>query len=189
MNRFEINERGFWETETTKGHMHDSTLCEGIIKYFTDNGINKVYDFGCGKGSYSRIFDEKGFDVKAFDGNPNTEKITKGIGSVRDLSVPVDLGDPADCLMTLEVGEHIPKDFESIFIDNICRNTNSKVLMSWATVGQSGDGHVNCQNNDYIIDEMNNRGFDYDKEASLELRKTAKLYWFRKTLMIFNKRS
>lgn len=91
--------------------------------------------------------------------------------------------------MTLEVGEHIPKDFEQIFIDNVCRNTNSKVLMSWATVGQSGDGHVNCQNNNYIIEEMNSRGFNYDKEATLELRKTAKLYWFRKTLMIFSKRS
>ena len=189
MNRFEINERGFWETETGKGHVHDGPLCEAIVEYFTNNGINKVYDFGCGKGNYSKEFLAKGFNVKAFDGNPNTEKLTKGIGSVRDLSVEFDLGEPADCLMTLEVGEHIPKDFEQVFIDNICRHTNSKVILSWAEIGQSGDGHVNCQNNDYVIDEMEKRGFDYDKEASLELRKRAKLYWFRKTLMVFSKRS
>ena len=186
--RFSINTKGFWETEDGIGHIHDTSLGEGIINYFTANNVNKVFDFGCGMGDYAKTFISNGLEVKAFDGNPNTEKLTGGIGKVLDLSEEFNLEELADCAMSLEVGEHIPKEYEQIFLDNICRHTNSKILLSWAVVGQTGDGHVNCQNNDYVIEEMKKRGFTYDAKSSNELRsKVTVAWWFTNTLMLFVK--
>ena len=186
-NRFSINTNGFWETEDGIGHVHDNTLCVGIINYFIRKDVKKVFDFGCGLGDYAKSFISNNFEVKAFDGNPNTEKLTNGIGKVLDFSEEFNLEELADCAMSLEVGEHIPKEYEQIFLDNICRHTSSKILLSWAVVGQGGDGHVNCQNNDYVIEEMKKRGFKYDEESSMRLRSVATASWFRNTIMIFEK--
>jgi hypothetical protein len=77
---------------------------------------------------------------------------------------------PVDLVISIEVGEHIPKEFEQVFIDNICSHTNSKLILSWAIVGQGGDGHVNCQNNDYIIAKLKEKGFEHDEYNSSVLR-------------------
>jgi hypothetical protein len=158
-----------------------------IINYLRNNDLNKVFDFGCGMGDYAKSFISNGIEVKAYDGNPNTEKLTNGIGSVLDFSKTFDLGEVADCSMSLEVGEHIPKEFEQIFLDNICKHTKSKVLLSWAVVGQGGDGHVNCQDNEYVIFEMQKRGFKYDEDSSKRLRSAATAPWFKNTIMVFTK--
>lgn len=89
--------------------------------------------------------------------------------------------------MSLEVGEHIPKEYEHILIDNICNAAEHGVILSWAIKGQGGAGHVNCQNNAYIIDVMRGKGFAYDTDASSTLRKNATLSWFKNTVMVFRK--
>ena len=90
--------------------------------------------------------------------------------------------------MSLEVGEHIPAEFEDVFISNITKHVKKTLIISWAVEGQGGDGHVNCKNNDYIIAQIEERGFKYNKKASTELRKAAtNASWFSYTLMVFNK--
>ena len=61
--------------------------------------------------------------------------------------------------MSLEVGEHIPKEYEDIFINNLHNNNNKGIILSWAILGQGGFGHVNEQNNDYIKSKMSNLGY------------------------------
>jgi cyclopropane fatty-acyl-phospholipid synthase-like methyltransferase len=188
MNRFKINEKGYWETDNSVGHITDNGLLIGIYNLFNDKNINSVVDFGCGMGEYAKFFKEKGKIVSAFDGNPNTFELTKGIGKVLDLSNPFKLDELYDCVLSLEVGEHIPKEYEHIYIDNICKHSKKYVLVSWAIVGQGGDGHVNCQNNDYIINELNKRGYSYNDVISNQLRMTVtEATWFRDTIMFFEK--
>ena len=38
--------------------------------------------------------------------------------------------------MSLEVGEHLPQEFENIFIHNLHNNNKSGILLSWAIKGQ-----------------------------------------------------
>ena len=45
--------------------------------------------------------------------------------------------------MSLEVGEHLPKEFEDIFINNLDNNNNYGIVLSWAIKGQGGYGHYN----------------------------------------------
>ena len=188
MHNFNINEKGYWETENIIGHVHDDNLCQNIIKFLIKNNVKNVFDFGCGLGDYASSIISSGINCEAYDGNLNTKILSKGLANVLDLSESFDLQKKYDCVLSLEVGEHIPKEYEQIFLDNICKHTNNLLILSWAIVGQVGDGHVNCQNNDYIINQISNRGFIYDIQNSLELRASATCApWFKNTILFFKK--
>ena len=184
----QINNLGFWETTDGSGHVHDRSLSDALASYLLITGHKTVVDFGCGLGDYAKDFKAVNLTVEAFDGNPNTEALSNGIGRVLDLSKPFYLQKKFDAVMSLEVGEHIPAEFEVLFLDNICKHVKKTLIISWAVEGQRGDGHVNCRNNDYIIKQVKERGFKYNKKASEELRKAAtNASWFSNTLMVFNK--
>lgn len=183
-----INEKGFWENKTGVGHVHDINLCKVIVDLLNSKNIKNVVDFGCGLGDYVKFFILNGIDCEAYDGNPNTSDITGGIGKVLDLSENFNLNKKFDCVLSLEVGEHIPKKYEQVFLNNICKHTEKLLIVSWAVVGQGGDGHVNCQNNDYIINQIENRGFKYNKGISIFLRHfVSNAFWFKNTIMVFEK--
>jgi cyclopropane fatty-acyl-phospholipid synthase-like methyltransferase len=183
-----INDLGFWETTDGTGHVHDKNLAEALASYLLITGHKTVVDFGCGMGDYARAFKALNLDVEAFDGNPNTEALTEGIGHVLDLSKPFYLQKKFDAVLSLEVGEHIPAEFEDLFITNITKHVRKTLIISWAIEGQGGSGHVNCRNNDYIIADICDRGFKYNEQASNQLRKAAtNASWFGYTLMVFNR--
>ncbi len=183
-----INNLGFWETTDATGHIHDRSIAAALMQYFIDNGILSVVDFGCGMGDYAKAFKANNFTVEAFDGNPNTEALTQGIGKVLDLSKPFYLKKKFDAVLSLEVGEHIPAEFEQQFIDNICKHAKKNLVISWAIEGQGGSGHVNCKNNDYIIEQIVDRGFKYNAKNSQTIRNAAtNASWFGYTIMVFDK--
>ena len=103
-----------------------------------------------------------------------------------NLAESFNLGKRWDWVMSLEVGEHIPKEYEQIFIDNIVKHACKGIILSWAVVGQGGHNHINCQNNDYVIQQMNSRGLHLDQFNTTEGRKRIKyLGYFKNTLMVF----
>lgn len=180
-------ERGFWITlKMAKTHIVDWKLSEAIIKYFKD--VKNVVDIGCGNGAYTKNFISHGIDCTGYDGNPYTPQITGGLCSVKDFSEPVYIGE-FDLVLSLEVGEHIPKKYETNFIENLVRASKKHICLSWAVEGQGGGGHFNCRNNDYIIKRMEKKGFLYDQKASMHLREnsSADIPWFKNTIMVFYK--
>ena len=138
-------------------------------------------------GQYARAFIQNGFPCDAFDGNPNTVELTGGLGKVLDLSIPLDRPTMYDWILSLEVGEHIPGEFEQIFLDNMANKATTGIILSWAIPGQHGDGHVNCKSNRYIISQMKQRGWRYDRKTAGNLREKATLGWFKNTIMVFLK--
>ena len=76
----------------------------------------------------------KGYD--AYDGAPFSEKTSEGRVQYLDLTLP-QYGLPLyDWVMSLEVAEHIPKEFESIYLDNIVRHAKEGIVISWAKLGK-----------------------------------------------------
>lgn len=180
-----INERGFWgEEEATTMHAFDPVLCGKIITVCQP--YKTIVDIGCGNGAYVSALHKAGYSVVGYDGSPATPIITKGRCSVMDFSNPVDIG-LYDVVLSLEIGEHIPQQYESVFIDNIISAVRHLLILSWAIEGQGGTGHVNCRNNDYIISAIEAKGLVFDPVLSAELRQGVFLPWFANTIMVFKK--
>lgn len=180
-----INERGIWMSkELMKYHEFDRKLCRAIIKIIGNK--NTVLDVGCGDGRYVKMLREAGFMCDGYDGNVFTKEVTGGMCGVMDFSKPVDLG-KFDVVLSLEVGEHIPREYEQIFINNLCNLCGGLMIISWAIEDQAGIGHFNCRNNDYIISEIERRKFFYNFKLSNYFKKNSKLIWFKDSIMVFEK--
>jgi len=179
----QINENGAWITDDTTGHCYDKSLSEKLTEIFESH---TVYDFGCGPGDYTKHFNECGIDVKGYDGNPNTSEISDGLCGVLDLTELHSL-EKRDWVMSLEVAEHIPKKYEEYFIQNLINHCTKGIVLSWALPKQPGDGHVNCQPPEYVISLMEKHGFRYNSHISDQLKHSAELWWFKTTLLCFEK--
>ena len=161
-----ISETGIWLKRTA--HQHDLGLKQCLVDEFSENETS-FYDFGCGDASYSKALVDNGHSVACYDGNPATPQITDGLGEVLDLTSDFDFG-PRDWVICLEVGEHVPKEYESKLLDNITKHASKGVIMSWAVPGQKGTGHVNLQTNDYVMSQMRDRGFHSLPQLQQKLR-------------------
>ncbi|MCL4138881.1 UNVERIFIED_CONTAM: hypothetical protein GTU68_020771, partial [Idotea baltica] len=122
-----------------------------------------------------------------YDGSLNIEKLTENFVQSLELSGPVYLGRKFDWVLSLEVGEHIPAQFEDIFLENLNKHADKGIILSWAVPGQYGLGHVNPRSNDYIISKMEEKGLIHDPESQKFLRSNIGLKYFQNTLMVFRK--
>merc|ERR1712070_1076588 len=65
----------------------------------------------------------------------------------------------ADWVLCLEVGEHIPQKHEDVLLHNVLDTARKGVIISWSNGG--GNGHVNRRPNEYVIEEVERRGFEH----------------------------
>lgn len=129
----------------------------------------------------------KGYD--AYDGAPFCETTSEGRVKFLDLTLP-QYGLPLyDWIVSLEVAEHIPKQFESIYIDNIVRHAREGVVLSWARPGQGGYSHVNNRPFEYIKDLMEKQGFSHDDVESQKLKDAATFPWFKTNTNVFRRKN
>jgi hypothetical protein len=186
-----INNRGFWENSTAEGHGHDEGLAEALILFFNSEHMDTLIDMGCGDGYYVKRLRFNGISAAGVDGNPNTPLISNGLCKTVDLSREQNLG-KFDWVLSLEVGEHIPQEFQKEFIGNLDRHNRQGIVLSWAVRGQGGDGHVNCLDNHEVISIFEDMRYKYDAEATQFLRDKCAIYpltgwWFRNTIMCFRR--
>lgn len=182
-----IQPNGIWINKNQNEHAFDAPLAYCIVNFLKDKDLKSILDLGCGNGSYVRYFSQNNLQSDGYDGNPFTPEITNGLCGIADLSKAFVLENQYDCVMSLEVGEHIPKFYEEIFIGNIIRNAKDLVILSWAVPGQGGHGHVNCLENSYIKALMKEYGFENRLHAENILRQVSSLNWFKGTLMVFQR--
>jgi tryptophanyl-tRNA synthetase len=178
-----INKHGYWEIPDKK-YRFDKGLAKEVALFADGFVLETIIDVGCGNGSYTFYLRSQGFDVDGFDGNPFTLDITYGECGVVDFADPVNLW-ARDLVLCLEVAEHIPKDREEIFIENILAPMSDYVIISWAIPGQGGLGHVNCRDNEYVEAIFSYWGYNHLKEWSDRMRKKSKLSWFKNTIMVY----
>jgi len=187
-----INERGFWENNSTEGHGVDQGLMKGLADFFHSNSYHKVViDIGCGEGSYTKYLNEHGIYCEGYDGNRYTPVITNGLCHVADFSQEQHLGS-YEWAMCLEVAEHIPAKYEDIFLDNLHRHNVDGIVISWSIPEFGGDGHVNPKPNSYVIDKFISMGYLYDENSTTILRYSCAEYpnpcwWFGHTIFVFRK--
>lgn len=179
-------EKGYWiGADVDDLHVFDSSLATALGQFFLSERATHVVDFGCGPGDYVARLNAMGLHCEGYDGNPDTPEITQRTCAVVDLSEPFDLKKKFDWVLSLEVGEHLPQQFETIFIENLIRHAKKGIVLSWAVAGQPGYGHFNTQNNDYIKQRFPAYGLVNDVTAEKLLRGSASVHWFPGTIMVF----
>lgn len=199
---------GAWnQFEGEHGHIFSTCLGKAMVSFAQSRGITNALDLGAGTGHYSSAMVSSGVETSCYDGNPETQGISAQLCKPLDLSIsqieaaPSMLqGDsatppkpkPAELVWSFEVGEHIPRQREQAFIENLAFFASKYLVLSWAVPDQPGLGHVNGRDNAYIVQELGKRGFVHDAVASANLREKATAAgcccgWFKNTLMAFNK--
>jgi SAM-dependent methyltransferase len=186
-DHFHIHEHGYWQGDVLPYHVFDSDLAQGLVQFFKEEQAKSVVDLGCGTGEYVRALLDNQIRCEGYDGNPDTFALSRGVAHVADLSEPLDLGKKFDWVMSLEVGEHLPPQFEQIFIENLDHHNMCGIVLSWALQGQGGKGHFNERNNDYIKSIMAQYGYVNDLNAENRLRNCARVSWFKNTVMVFRR--
>lgn len=183
----EISSSGTWVGADAEGyHMHDSSLAQALATLFREENVRAVGDFGCGLGLYVRDLREAGFRVGGFDGNPATAKLSAGRCQVADLSTSLDFGTRWDWIMSLEVAEHIPHDFEATFLSNLHRHNRKGIVLSWGN--QAGHGHVNLKSREEVEELLAGMGYESLQESAEALRGHATLPWFKDTILVFRRK-
>jgi hypothetical protein len=150
-----------------------------------------VASFGDGPGLYKKLILEKR-EVKlydSFDGAPYCEETTDGRVQFLDLSVPIYHLKKYDWIVSLEVAEHIPQEYESIYLDNLVRHATQGIILSWSRIGQGGHSHVNNRNFDYVKQQVEKRGFKHDLTSSNVLKNGTNLSWIRNNVNVFINRN
>lgn len=185
-----IHKTGYWAKEqASRHHFHSNELCNWLINYLQPHKSKNIFDFGCGMGFYLDSFHKNNFtNLLGIEGDPPKTDYTFDIIK-QDLAENFDLNKKG-IVISLEVGEHIPKEYQDIFIDNLQRHCSDLLIVSWAIRGQGGHGHFNELNNDEIIPEIEKRGFEYLLEDSMDARAAIQkeCLYFKNTILIFKKK-
>ena len=127
-------------------------------------------------------------DYEAYDGAPFAETTSEGRVKFLDLTLH-QYGLPLyDWVISLEVAEHIPQQYEDTFIDNIVRHAREGVVLSWAVPGQGGYSHVNNRSFQYVKGLLEVLGFKHDPEESEKLKRMATLPWLKTNTNVYRRR-
>lgn len=204
---------GAYDLEGVIWHQHSPKLMKKIMELWPDKSV-PVVDLGCGLNYYARVLYMAGYSTLGVDAKTLGSVIDGSLIENRDLSEPIGsvavwsqnknkigknfqfvLEWPDNLLVktniiSLEVGEHIPAEHAGAYLDNVCR-FGGDVILSWAIPGQPGHGHINCQSNEWVINEMEKRGYLESEFKSLDMRLATQhchCTWFRNTLMYFYKK-
>ncbi|KAL3771197.1 hypothetical protein ACHAW5_008905 [Stephanodiscus triporus] len=164
----------------------DRKFANAILNNVTALG-SSVLELGAGLGCYTYYFNNSGrlSQIVGYEGASNVFDVSGGFIKQADLAVKQDFGQRFDWVICLEVAEHIPEEYESIFVENVISNSPKGVVFSWALPTQPGSGHVNGKTNDYVIALMGSKGYEFDVEKTMFLRSQAELGWFQRTTMVY----
>jgi hypothetical protein len=159
-----------------------------------------VLDLGAGLGQYERFWGSQSEymdgvpapgSVRACDGAFNIEDVTGGNVTFCDLTAPdLDVGGPADWVMSIEVAEHVPPELEAHFLKNVVSHAQLGFVVSWALPDQPGHHHVNGTAAESVLAAFaSDPRWAYDNALTLHLRNYAgSTWWLEKTIYAFRKR-
>ena len=183
---------GAYQNEDVLWHQHSNKLLIELMKYYPST--TPVIDIGCGHNWYANVLKVLGYSAIGVD-----KTWFPGVDAILDITIPlkesiekrfIDGAPEKWNVLSLEVGEHIPSNLSSNYLNNVC-DFGGDILLSWAVPGQAGIGHINCRPNEWVINEMWERGYKIDTHKTQLLRgavANCHCSWFQNTLMYFTKK-
>lgn len=175
-------------TLNDKWHL-DHGLVGSLIRLWPPNkgarrGVpTTVVDFGAGAGHYCRFLNQTGhISCLAFDGSSAAPEYTDGVVQTMLLDQPIDLGRSFDWVMCIEVAEHIPREYEATFLDNLRRHAREGLIISWSEHG-GGGVHPNARPWGEVLELLSAAHFRHDEAATADIR--TRISWLRGAVHVF----
>lgn len=159
----------------------------------TGNGscCASLTDLGAGVGQFGHALRARApnMEYHGYDGAGNVEEFTNNYVRFIDLTQPLNLK-RTEWVISSEVGEHIPHKFEQQVIANLHAHNCKGVILTWAVLGQNGNGHINNHRNDYVIHIFQELGYSLNELMTQALRNSAgSSWWLRGSSMVFERAS
>lgn len=150
--------------------------------------VKTVVDIGCGTGAFLSQFAKYGKSIKGYDfgdGLKNNLIIDKVNFAEHDLTTIMQVDQRVDLCMSLEVAEHIDKNYEDIFIQNLI-SFSDIILFSAAIPNQMGTNHINCQWPNHWCRIFSKYGYScYDILRPIFWEDNEIPWWYRQNIMLF----
>lgn len=160
-----------------------------LYKYFQPQS---VVDIGCGRGAWLAAAEHLGSKtLKGYDGSwvKKEHLLSKNISFTSvdfEIAMP-EINDKYDLCISLEVAEHIPKNYAKTFIDTLCMASDT-VLFSAAIKNQGGTNHINEQWQSYWIDLFKSNGYEcFDVLRAPLWSNESVEWWYRQNIFIFSR--
>lgn len=174
----------------TKQHPHTGwnyILDLGLATEIGNIFKNKtIIDLGAGLGQYCDVI-RNYTTCEAYDGAKNVEIVTQGKVKYLNLAKRIEFNCIHDVVLSIEVGEHIPKYYENVFEDNLIKCSKSIIILTWAKIGQGGFNHVNEKERNDVIKKFISKGLKWNSSIYNMLFKSSKINYIKNNLMVFSK--
>lgn len=157
-------------------HMEHGAAWGGVTRVLHSllNGkrsFRSLMDIGAGLGQYGRAL--LALDARhryaGFDGAGNIVNASGGFVRYADVSLPLALP-RAHWVMSIDAGEHVPREHEFMFFRNLHAHACVGVLVSWADLPQGGTGHVNVHSPQFVRERFEELGYSVDERLTARLR-------------------
>jgi len=177
---------GIWNAESAKHHQSSLKFAKWLAGYLPKD--TPVVDFGCGNGYYMGYLESEGFYATGMDGNDKIQILCKEF-YMADLSKGLVNFYNSRSVISLEVGEHIDKKNQFNFVSTLVNSCKKHLILSWASIGQPGIGHINCREQSEVIADIESRGFKLNKKATAEARQNVddNCDWLQRNLLVFER--
>jgi SAM-dependent methyltransferase len=148
-----------------------------------------VIDVGCGLGTWLAVFQEHGIeDFLGVDGYYIDRKmlqIPEEKFYQHDLEKPFQIDKQFDLVMSLEVAEHLPREYAETFVDSLVK-LGAVILFSAAIPLQGGINHLNEQWPDYWTKYFNKKGYMVVDCIRKKIWQNEKVnFWYAQNILMF----
>ena len=142
-----------------------------LLKSHDGRPVRSLIDLGAGLGQYGRalLALDPRHKYTAFDGAGNVASATSGFVKYAEFSLPLSLP-KAHWALSIDTGEHVPREHEMMFIRNLHVHACVGVILSWADLIQGGSGHVNNHSPEYLIKSFEAIGYVHDERLTWLIR-------------------
>jgi len=95
-----------------------------------------------------------------------------------------------DVVTSWEVGEHLEEAAVEIYLDTVRHHTGKWLVFTAAAVGQGGEGHINCQPQEYWWERLVARGLTYCEAETDHIKETWRwatgpCFWLPQNVQVF----
>ena len=165
-------EKTYKEEEYTRDDTPYIAYFQSLREVFDLSIVGSFADMGCNNGgllnavkSHFNETDIIGYDYFQWAKDYAPTLVKESI-IITDLSKKETFKKQYSLVNCSEVGEHIPKEAEDIFLNNLADISSDILLLTWSNEYDNEGQHLNPRPKSYIIERMKERGFSHWKERA-----------------------